>query len=141
MESTTTQQTNSSNLSYVNAYYVYLDLFYDNFLDKNGYSINDKRFYEMLELPESLAKNFLNFINYDNHRLKRKKSFIECFFILFSSYIIKDKEVTIKYLFNMFKKDNENTVSLMGILNIIKDILIYFLIKAKNLDMDKLWRL
>jgi len=136
MESTTTQQTNSSNLSYVNAYYVYLDLFYDNFLDKNGYSINDKRFYEMLELPESLAKNFLNFINYDNHRLKRKKSFIECFFILFSSYIIKDKEVTIKYLFNMFKKDNENTVSLMGILNIIKDILIYFLIKAKNSNIE-----
>jgi hypothetical protein len=127
---------NSTNLSYVNAYYVYLDLFYDAFLEKNSYSINDKRFYEMLELPESLAKNFLSFINNENHRVKRKKIFLECFFILFNSYIIKDKEQTIKYLFNMFKKDNENTVSLMGILNIIKDIIIYILIKAKNYNLE-----
>ena len=37
---------------------------------------------------------------------------------------------------NNFKKDNENSCSLMGILNIIKDIIIYILIKAKNFNIE-----
>lgn len=126
----------SSNDCYVNAYYVYLDTFYDSFLDKNGYYINEKKFYEMIDLPESISKNFLEYINYENNGMKRKKKFIESFFILFGSYIIRDKEITIKYLFNVFKKNIDNTATLSNIQNIIKDMIIFILIKAKNYNME-----